>query len=148
MKRLLMILSALLVTVQMAWAQEQTEPKVHYLAIHVDSADPKTQNIALNNAVNVTNYYEAKGEKVVIELVAYGPGLTMFIPGKSPVEDRIKTMALEFENLTFAACGNTKKKMEKKLGGPIQIMEEAPIVPSGVVRLMELQEQGYAYVRP
>ena len=145
MKRLLMILSALLVTVQMAWAQEQ---KVHYLAIHVDSADPKVQKIALNNAANVTHYYERRGEKVVIELVAYGPGLSMFIPGKSPVEARIKKMSLEFDNLSFAACGNTKRKLEKKLGHPVKIMEEAPVVPSGVVRLMELQEQGYAYVRP
>jgi len=38
--------------------------------------------------------------------------------------------------------------MSKKAGHEIPIMEEATVVPSGVVRLVELQEQGYAYVRP
>jgi intracellular sulfur oxidation DsrE/DsrF family protein len=38
--------------------------------------------------------------------------------------------------------------MEKKEGHAISILPEATIVPSGVVRLMELQEQGWSYVRP
>jgi intracellular sulfur oxidation DsrE/DsrF family protein len=28
------------------------------------------------------------------------------------------------------------------------VVPEATVVPSGVVRLMELQEQGWSYVRP
>lgn len=128
----------------MAIAEGQT----HYLAIHVDENDPKVMNIALNNAQNVTKYYESKGDTVVIELVAYGPGLNMFVEGKSPVADRISTMSLGMDNIAFSACGNTLKKFEAKAGGHVPIMEEATVVPSGVVRLMELQEQGYAYVRP
>ncbi|HHS89089.1 MAG TPA: hypothetical protein ENJ26_01825, partial [Rhodobacteraceae bacterium] len=85
---------------------------------------------------------------VVIELVAYGPGLNMFIPGKSPVEDRIETLSLELENLSFSACGNTHRKMSAKAGQDIPLMSEASVVPSGVVRLIELQENGFAYVRP
>jgi intracellular sulfur oxidation DsrE/DsrF family protein len=30
----------------------------------------------------------------------------------------------------------------------IALVAEATVVPSGVVRLMELQEQGFSYVRP
>ena len=127
-----------------AWA----EGKTHYLAIHVDENDPKVMNIALNNVQNVTKYYESRGDKVVIEVVAYGPGLNMYIPGKSPVADRISAMSLGMDNVSFAACGNTLRKMREKTGKDIQVMEEATVVPSGVVRLMELQEQGYAYVRP
>lgn len=122
--------------------------KTHYVAIHVDQSDPKVQNMALNNAANITKYYEDQGDTVIIEVVAYGPGLTMFIPGKSPVEDRISTMSLQFENLSFAACGNTHRKMSAKAGANVPIMDEAAMVPSGVVRLIELQEQGYAYIRP
>ena len=33
-------------------------------------------------------------------------------------------------------------------GHEIALMDEARLVPSGVVRLIELQEQGYAYIRP
>ena len=148
MKRLFAAAAIAFMAMLMAGQAALAQGKTHYVAIHVDSSDPKTQNLALNNAANVTKYYEAQGDSVVIEIVAYGPGLTMLIPGKSPVEDRIKTMSLQFENLSFAACGNTRKKMSAKAGHEIPIMEEAQMTPSGVVRLIELQEQGYAYVRP
>ena len=38
--------------------------------------------------------------------------------------------------------------MIKKAGKDVPLMSEATMVPSGVVRLMELQADGYAYVRP
>ena len=120
------------------------EGKTHYIVFHVDQNDPKVMNITLNNVQNVRKYYESKGDKVVIEIVAYGPGLVMYVPGKSPVEKRIETMALELDDITFSACGNTKRKMEKKLGHQVKLMPEAQVVPSGVVRIVELQEQGYA----
>ena len=124
------------------------EGMMHKLAIHVDQNDPQVMNMALNNAANVASYYAAQGDQVTIEVVAYGPGLNMYVPGKSPVADRISAMALEHEHLTFAACGNTLKAMSKKAGKDIELMSEAKVVPSGVVRLMELQGEGYAYVRP
>ncbi|MBO6884504.1 MAG: DsrE family protein [Marivita sp.] len=124
------------------------EGLTHHVAIHVNENDPQVMNIALNNAQNVANYYASKGDEVVIEMVAYGPGLNMFIPGKSPVEDRISAMSLELENLSFSACGNTLAAMQKKAGHDIVLMSEATVTPSGVVRLIELQEQGYAYVKP
>jgi hypothetical protein len=148
MKQILATIALALMAAFMTGQATIAAGTTHYLVIHVDSSDPKTQNLALNNAANVTKYYEDKGETVVIEMVTYGPGLTMLIPGKSPVEDRIKTMSLEFENLTFAACGVTRGKMAAKAGHEIPIMDEATMTPSGVVRIMELQEQGYAYVRP
>jgi hypothetical protein len=38
--------------------------------------------------------------------------------------------------------------MEKTEGHPIVIVPEARVVPAGVVRLVELQEQGYVYIKP
>ncbi|MAY63065.1 MAG: hypothetical protein CML29_12710 [Rhizobiales bacterium] len=119
----------------------------HKLAIHVDQGDKQVMDMALNNAKNVRSYYEEKGETVAIEIVTYGPGLHM-LTADSPVKDRVAAMSLEDENLVFAACGNTLEGMEKKAGGKVELLSEAKIVPSGVVRLMELQEQGYSYVRP
>jgi len=72
----------------------------------------------------------------------------MFRPDVSPVAERTAAMAREREDLRFAACGNTLRGMSAKAGHDITLMEEAVVVPSGVVRLIELQEQGYAYVRP
>lgn len=125
-----------------SWAE------LHRIAVHVNQNDPQVMNMALNNVVNLAEYYKEKGDEVAVEVVAYGPGLHMLIPGKSPVADRVATMALEMDNLTFSACGNTLRKMGAKQGQDVVLMDEARVVPSGVVRLIELQEQGFAYVRP
>lgn len=126
----------------------QAQEAVHKLAIHVDENDPAVMNLALNNAQNVRQYYTAKGEKVLIEIVAYGPGLQMYVAESSPVKDRISAMSLESPEISFAACGNTHEKIVEKAGKDVPLLEEAKMVPSGVVRLMELQGEGYAYVRP
>jgi hypothetical protein len=120
----------------------------HKLVIHVDDNDPKKMNLALNNAENVINYFESKGEKIEVEIVAYGPGLTMFRADKSPVKARIEKMSLGFDNLQFSACGVTRGKMAKKEGKDIPIMSEVTMVPAGVVRIMELQDAGWNYIRP
>ncbi len=125
------------------------EGVTHYLTIHVNQSDPKVMNMALNNAQNVTNHYTALGDEVVIELVAYGPGVHMFREDTSPVRDRIATMDLEMDNLSFAACGNTLANMSRRAdGAEIALLDSVSVTPSGVVRLMELQQQGYAYIRP
>ncbi len=124
------------------------EGVTHKVAVHVDQNDPKVMNMALNNVQNLTKYYQSKGDKVVVEVVAYGPGLHMLRDDTSPVKSRISTMSLEIEGLTFAACGNTHRKMSGKAGKDITLVSEASMVPSGVVRLIELQENGFSYVRP
>jgi intracellular sulfur oxidation DsrE/DsrF family protein len=124
--------------------------KAHHVAIQVNQNDPAVMNFALNNATNVLEYYRAKGENVHVDVVAYGPGLHMLRVDTSPVQDRIKHLKdLAFlGKIQFSACNNTKEGMEKKEGHAVDIVREASIVPSGVVRLMQLQEQGWSYVRP
>ena len=94
------------------------------------------------------DYYKSKGEKVAVEIVTFGPGLHMLRADTSPVKDRIAVMSLENANVTFAACGNTQANQSKAENKPVVLISEAKVTPSGVVRLMELQQQGYAYLRP
>ena len=102
--------------------------------------------IALNNAKNVTKYYLSKGEKVAIETVAYRPGLHMMRANTSPVRQDIPAMGMEYNNVSFTACGNTRDTIKKKKAIPLIL--EAKRVTAGVVGLMELQEQGWSYVKP
>jgi intracellular sulfur oxidation DsrE/DsrF family protein len=118
---------------------------MHKVAIQVNQNDPALMNLALNNAKNIIDYYKSKGETVAIEIVTYGPGLHMLRADTSPVKDRISPMALEHPEVKFIACANTQANQSKAEGKPIN---EAKVMPSGVVRLMELQKQGYAYIRP
>lgn len=121
---------------------------VHKVAIQVNQNDKAVMDLALNNAKNIADYYASKGETVAIEVVTYGPGLHMLRSDSSPVKDRIAVMSLENPRLTFAACGNTQANQSKAENKPVVLVGEAKVTPSGVVRLMELQKQGYAYIRP
>jgi intracellular sulfur oxidation DsrE/DsrF family protein len=126
------------------------DAKLHRVTIQVDQNDPAVMNLALNNVTNIMEMYKAKDEDVQIELVAYGPGLNMLRDDTSPVKDRLKQIAdLSFPSqIKFSACNNTKQAMEKREGHPITIVPQASLVPSGAVRLMELQEQGWSYLKP
>ena len=124
--------------------------KPHRAVIQVDQNDPEVMNIALNNARNLLDYYRDKGEDIDLEIVAYGPGLHMLRDDTSPVKERIKELsAVSFPSkIVFSACNNTKQMMERREGHRITIVPQATIVPTGVARIMELQEQGYSYVKP
>ncbi len=124
--------------------------KAHRVAIQVNQNDPQVMNLALNNASNVIEYYRARREDVDVDIVAYGPGLHMLRADSSPVKDRLKRLKeVAFPGkVQFSACNNTKQNMEKAEAREITIVPDATIVPSGVVQLMELQEQGWSYIRP
>jgi intracellular sulfur oxidation DsrE/DsrF family protein len=133
-----------------AVAGTAAEPKQHRVAIQVDQNDPDVMNLALNNATNIMEQYKSKGETVQVEIVTYGPGLHMLRADTSPVKDRIKQiMDASFPSeIKLSACNNTKEGMEKREGHAISIIPQARLVPSGAVRLIELQEDGWSYLRP
>jgi hypothetical protein len=53
------------------------ENKEHHLILQVNTNDPAAMNLALNNAMNVSQYYKELGANVEIEIVTFGPGLHM-----------------------------------------------------------------------
>ncbi|MBR1155820.1 DsrE family protein [Bradyrhizobium sp. JYMT SZCCT0428] len=124
------------------------DSKAHRLILQVNTNDPAAMNLALNNATNVAQYYKDAGEKVKIEVVTFGPGLHMLRDDTSPVKARIEEMALSAPEVSFKACGNTQERMHKAENKDIPIVRQAEVVKSGVVRVMELQEKGWSYVKP
>ena len=138
-------------TTQKAAQKKMSKPAAgatHKVAIQVSQNDKTVMDLALNNVRNITEYYKQKGETVAIEVVTYNAGLHMLRSDTSPVKDRIAPMALEYPHVAFIACGNTQANQSKAEGKPVQLLSEAKVLPSGVVRLIELQKQGYAYIRP
>ena len=139
---------ALIAGASMSIAQTAPAAPKHKVAIQVNDNNAATMNLALNNAMNIINYYKKKGETVDVAIVTFGPGLHMFREDTSPVKQRVAQMALENQNLSFHACANTQENMQKAEGKQISLISEAKMTPSGVIRLMELQEAGYTYLRP
>jgi len=124
------------------------EAKMHRVVIQVTEDDMGVMNRALGNAMNAQEYFAAKGEELTVEIVTYGPGITMLRDDISPVKDRIAEAKMSVPNLTLSMCNNSKMGAERREGKEIPVVSAAQIVPAGIVRVMELQEEGYTYAKP
>ncbi len=129
-------------------APHSTWTKTHRVVIQVTQNDPAVMNLALNNAENLVNYYKEKDEKIEIEFVAYGAGLNMMRSDTSPVKERLAAIAGSMKNITFTGCGNTLLNQSRQENKNITLVPEARLVPAGIARIVELEEQGWTYVRP
>jgi uncharacterized protein len=114
----------------------------------VSENGPEIMNLALNNAECLTNLYEQAGETVQIEIVAYGPELNMVRSDTSPVRDRFAALVSRLQPVTFSGCGNTLSTQSKQEGREISLLPEVHFVPTGIARIVQLQEQGWTYIRP
>ncbi len=113
----------------------------HFIVLHISSGDSFAQKLVLNNAQNLANYYGP--DKVAIEIVAYGPGLRALFK-ENEYAKRIQNLATN-SGITFSACANTMRGMGRNLQS---LNKVAKVVPGGVVRITELEEAGWTYIRP
>ena len=113
------------------------------VVIEVDSKDPAQWELALNNAQNIQN--DLGAENVRVNVVAFGPGLHMLLRDSVAAK---RIAAQNTEGIEFDACHNTMKAMEKKSGHMPVLAPAAVIVPSGVVRIMQLEKAGFAFIKP
>jgi intracellular sulfur oxidation DsrE/DsrF family protein len=123
--------------------------KPHRIVLQVSSGDPKVMDLALHNAANAATYYQERGEKVALEIVAFGPGYAM-LRDISPMKAEIAEMRRTLPFVVFSACQNSRRAVARQEGKKLEEIVELPEatdVPAGVVRVSELQEQGWSYVR-
>ena len=120
-----------------------SDDKKHKIVIQVSTDDVKTQAIAMNNAVNLQKHYGM--DEIDIEIVAFGPGVGM-LTAKNDQSSRVQSLLAQ--DISFSACGNTLNKIEQKKGKKPALTEGVVVVPAGAAQIMELQEKGYAYLRP
>ena len=126
---------------QFASAADGSATAVHQrLILQVSDRDTGTWNQSLNVARNVQQEFGAKN--VDIELVVYGLGIGM-LKLESPVSARIaEAMAA---GVKVVACANT---MTGQKLTQLDMLPNIGYVKSGVVELIEKQQQGWAYIRP
>ena len=110
------------------------------VVFQVSDADPGKWNLTLNNARNVQA--DLGKDNVEIEIVAYGPGLSM-LKGDSKVADRL-AQALD-SGVGLLACENTMRNTKV---GKEQMYYGINYVEAGVTHLMKRQREGWAYIRP
>ncbi len=110
------------------------------VVIQVTDADPGKWNLALNNAKNVQQ--ELGASKVDIEIVAYGPGIGM-LKADATTGNRVSE-AIQ-SGIRVVACENTMTSLKLTKA---DMNPAVGYAPSGVVEIMRLQGQGWAYIRP
>lgn len=116
----------------------------HKIVIQSSSSDSELQNLALIIAGNLQKHYGM--DKVLIEVVAYGPGLGI-LTKDGPNAAKVKSLI--DHNIKFSACEGTLNFMaSQNKGKRPNLVKGVGTVKDGVVRVVELQENGYAYVYP
>jgi intracellular sulfur oxidation DsrE/DsrF family protein len=97
---------------------------------------------------NIQNHLDGVGgpDHVTIALVIHGPALRAFQTAQANPDLTQHVGRLSKAGVGFAACGNTMKSQKITLSDLLPGFVAAN--RGGVVRIAELQSQGYLYLRP
>ena len=115
----------------------------HKVVLQISDMDPSKQTLVLNVASNLLKAFGP--DKVDIEIVAFGPGLRLMFA------DNVNAQRIEGlgdQGVRFSACSNTYRKMTKLLGHEPALHDKTTRVSAGVVRILELVDQGYVLIKP
>jgi uncharacterized protein len=97
---------------------------------------------------NIANHYSGMGgsDRVTIALVIHGPALKAFRAASATPDITRRTGEMAKTGLQLYACINTMRAQEVTLKDLLPDFIVAD--KGGVVRIAELQAQGYLYLRP
>ena len=97
---------------------------------------------------NIRNHFDGMGgpNKVTIALVVHGPALKAFRSTDAAGDVSKRTDELSKSGLQMHACGNTMRALNLTLKDLLPGFVVAD--KGGVVRIAELQSQGFIYLRP
>jgi uncharacterized protein len=141
MRRSLLRLAAVLgAAAVLPRAIAQDADRLTRVVVQVSEADPARWNLALNNVMNLQE--ELGANKVVVEIVAYGPGIGMLkldAVVNSRISDAVKS------GVAVRACENTMRNQKLVRA---DMHPGVTYVPAGVVQIVRRQQEGWAYVRP
>ena len=119
------------------------EDPTHKVVSQFNKAEPEYHNAVLFSVGAMLRKY---GDDIKIVVTAIGPGIHILAktPGR-PVSDEVKqrVASLAQYGVEFHACGNTLTSLGWTEDA---LLPFAQYVEVGAADLMELQEQGYAYI--
>jgi intracellular sulfur oxidation DsrE/DsrF family protein len=97
---------------------------------------------------NIQNHFDGVGgpDNVTIALVIHGPALRAFHSASANPDVSKRVGQFSKAGLEMAACGNTMKSQNVTVSDLLPGFVAAD--KGGVVRIAELQSQGYLYLRP
>jgi uncharacterized protein len=142
----LAIASVLAALVHADAADLKDSTRKHKIVYQLSDAGVDKAKFVLGNIRNHATGVGGWQNVEALELVVFGPALKSFVQGSMDPALMQMLDALQMQGMTFGACGNTMKNFSITAD---QLPPKSHILPQGgVVRIMELQEQGYIYIRP
>ena len=139
----LLLLIAVSASYQAQAAEENKPFAEERIVLQISDPDPSKQTQVLNVASNLIKAYGQ--DKVDVEIVAFGPGLRLMF--KDNVNSN-RIQGLTSSGVKFSACKNTIAGMTKKLGHAPELNSNAVPVSAGVVRIIDLQNNGFKLIKP
>jgi hypothetical protein len=112
------------------------------IVLQISDSSQEKQTLVLNVADNLTEVY---GDKLEMEVVAFGPGLRLLLADSMNSE---RVQGLADKGVRFSACRNTHRKMSKLSGKKLELSGAATETKGGAARIVELTGQGYVLIRP
>jgi intracellular sulfur oxidation DsrE/DsrF family protein len=122
-------------------AQTGTPPQKYRLLIQVSDNDPARWNMVMNNVRNAQADVGG-ADKIDLEIVAYGPGISM-LKSESPVGAQIADLVKS--GVKVVGCENTMKAVNLTKA---QMLPTIGYVPAAVTEIMKKQMEGWPQVRP
>jgi intracellular sulfur oxidation DsrE/DsrF family protein len=144
-QKLLLTLAALLLAATPLFAQNDDKPFAEaFIVLQLSDADPEVQARVISVANNLIKHYGGP-DFVDIEIVAFGPGLSLLYPD-NPQRERIESLVAA--DVRFVGCMNTVATIERKTGRKPELIPETIPVQTGVAHIVERATQGYVVIRP
>jgi intracellular sulfur oxidation DsrE/DsrF family protein len=112
------------------------------VVFHVDWEKKDNLVMALNNITNLLK--EIPAEKTSIYLVANGAAAKLF-RRESALRYASDIQRLSGKGVRFLVCNNSLNNFGIRQD---ELVESCEVIPAGIVELIRLQTNGYAYIKP
>lgn len=109
---------------------------------HVDREKEEDLLMALNNIQNLLKAVPA--EETAICLLANGPAVNLFLRERA-IQYGANIQKLSAAGVRVLACKNSLDNFKLS---QTDLLESCEAIPAGIVELIRLQSEGYAYIKP
>ncbi len=115
---------------------------IYRAVFHIDRDDPGAFGLGLTNAANLLKAIPESHYDLVF--VFNGPAVTLLRrEACAPHHEEIH--ALQQARIAFKVCRNALSRFNIN---PEELIEGCEVIPAGIVALIDLQRDGYAYIKP
>jgi len=139
MKLMLAIACSAVLAAVIVRAQSPSSPPAYKVVFDLTTDDPQDQNAVLRWLREVA----AANPQAEMEVVMYGRGLALVVPGRSALTDDAK-QAIGRPHVAFKVCeiAMRNQKVDKS-----QLLEKVTTVPDGIGEIVTRQKEGWGYIK-